>query len=181
MSNKRCTRQLFGSAATVILTMLLVAGCVGDPSPAQPPGSATATGSGASGPAMITSTPVKLHLKIVNVCGLLTRAEIEGAVGPGNWNPQKREGVNALSKACDFMQEVTLVVGLPEVWEMERVTSAGQTSISGVGDEAFITERTLVANLKGRGIVKLSLFNVDAPYNPEQAQELVRKVIQRLP
>jgi hypothetical protein len=160
----------------VVATFLV--GCGGEPPPAQPSGSATATSSGSSGPAMITSTPEQLDLAKVNVCGLLTRAEVEEAVGAGEWSPTTREG---RAKACDFTSEVTLIVGPPDMWGSAIMSTEERIPISGLGDEAITTERTVVAHLHRRAIVKLSLFNLDTPFNSEIATELVRKVIGRLP
>ena len=165
---------------TLVLSGLLLGGCGGD-APPQTSGNGAGSTSGTPAPVMVTSTPVALDLTIVDVCGLLTREEIEAAVGASKWNPRSRTAPGAPGKACDFMPEVTLVVGPPDMWMSAVVTSAGRTPIAGVGDEAFITENTLVANLKGRGIVKLSIFDFDNPYNPEQAKALVSKVIRRLP
>lgn len=130
----------------------------------------------------------------VNACELLTRQELEAVVGPigadAAPDPDYSAAIDGRA-SCRFNDlngsyRVLLAIGPSIMWDSEHgaadLESLDPQNFAGIGDDAFVAGRMLVARWHGEGVtIRLSLYNFETPFDPEQAKQLILKAFARLP
>jgi hypothetical protein len=139
------------------------------------------------------ATDSEMDWSKVDACKLLTAQDLEPVVGAIDEDPKPDPDIPASDgkASCRYRNSekgfrAFLVIGSPTMWDSEHDSAVdgalNPQSLSGVGDDAFIVGHSLTARWRGKGItVDLSLLNVEAPFDTEQAKQLVLKAFARLP
>jgi hypothetical protein len=127
----------------------------------------------------------------IDACSLVTKAEVEAAVGAPVTEPQKRQEANQTN--CEF-GDAKAPVFTTRLWvsvttgasasqakaehDMNRMfVAADLRPVSGVGDDAFWNSRvTALWVLRGK-----HQFSIHRAPNPETAKSLALKILHRLP
>lgn len=140
-----------------------------------------------------SSTAKSIDVSKVDVCAMLTRAEIEAVMGPAEYKPDARTFPVQDEVGCNFMQEhnqddgtvkgqqLDVVLWSSHYWEMQRGLYDNATPVAGIGAEAFTLDsggwETLFVRVPDKALVEVHIF----PKDLENAKKLALAVIGKLP
>ncbi len=140
-----------------------------------------------------SSTAKSIDVSKVDVCGMLTRAEIEAVMGPAEYKPAARTFPVQDEVGCNFMQEhnqddgtvkgqqLDVVLWSSHYWTMQRGLYDNATPVAGIGAEAFTLDsggwQTLFVRVPDKALVEVHIF----PKDLENAKKLALAVIGKLP
>jgi len=214
-SNRRLSLKALAAVFfTALFALLLLAACGGDneKSTATPGGTHTpAATAAATGTRVATSTSAARATQTaaaatrtatatpqpssgtIDACSLLTKAEVEAAIGTSVTGPEPEQSANLV--ACNFndpntpifhLVSVSVLIGenandASDVYELAKSNAADAQTVGGIGNDAFWDS---VLNglevLKGKYDIRIDV----SPDGGDQlaiAKDLAAKVVARLP
>ena len=207
-SGGRLPLRALGALFFLVLSgLFLLAACGGDdeestPSasgtqaPVQtrtPAGTETPVGTPAAGATQTPAATAEPSAGAIDPCALLTKAEVEAAIGTSVTEPEPEEVANLV--ACSYndpetpifsLVSVTVLIGgdaneAKDVYELAKGNAADAETVAGIGDDAFWD-----GILNGLEILK-GKYDVRIDVSPDgldeltAAKDLAAKVVDRLP
>ena len=204
MSVRRTVMRILGFSAASILVpgaLLLLAACGGGGSNGQKSGSTTApptkaatsaVATGVSSPRAAASTQASTGE--IDVCALVTKAEVEAAVGTTVLDPQPKHFPNYAY--CDFndpaasglrLVTASVVTGSSasdarDAFDMSKRNASDPQPVAGLGEDAFWDETLGTLNVvKGTYEVSVDVAPIDNLDRLAAAKAVAAKVLGKLP